>query len=197
MSQSFLSQNKNFLLIILSLTGCILSIIQPYLSGNFIDLLISKPNLKLIIQFSIFLMIVGLLSIIVSYISNMFIVKFQTRIAFKVNFDLVQHMQKIPILKFLKYNPAYLNNRINDDSNELVSFFLSNFITIFTQAGIILFSIIILFRTNLVIFYLSLFFIPLSVVLYLLLKKPIRFVLFRYIFYIERRFLVDEIVQPV
>lgn len=169
----FCHKTKIICLIILSLIGFILGVIQPYLSGNFIDLLISKPDMKIIIQFSILLMSIGLSSIVVSYISKTFIIKFQTQISFDVNIHLVQHMQKVPLLKLLKYNPAYLNSRINSDSNELVAFFLSNFITIFTQAGTIVFSVVVLFHANCFIFFISLIFVPLYIVLYLLLRKPI------------------------
>lgn len=166
-------KNKILKLVILLLASCILNLVQPYLIGQFIDILNNKKNLKYSIDYAVLLLMIGLTTVVITYISNQFTIRLKTKISFTVNNHLIQHMQKISILKFIKYNPSYLNNRINNDSNTIVSFFLDNFIAIVTEGITISFSIIMLYKTSKIIFCLLVVFIPSYLILFISLRKPI------------------------
>ena len=45
--------------------------------------------------------------------------------------NMIQHLRKISLLKFNKYDPTYLNQRVNSDSIALVTFYIENYLSVF------------------------------------------------------------------
>lgn len=163
-----------FLLTIFSILSTIVSIAVPYLNGQFIDLLIISADSGQVIRFALVIIAIGLFGVVVSYVNNMTVVKFTNRSGFDVISDTVGHVQKIPYDTFVsKFNPAYLIQRINTDSNVLVSFVISNIISVFLQAGSFIVVLYVIYTINIQIFLLTLAFLPIYMLCYVMLRKPL------------------------
>ena len=110
-------------ILILSLIIGLTNILQPYITGSFIDTLLLKLEEKmfLIKYFAIFTILSGLI-ILLAYINNIISVKVTTKIAYNINRDLISHLQSISISTLKKYDIAYLTQKINEDANQVTSY---------------------------------------------------------------------------
>lgn len=157
----------------LSLSIWLISLLTPYINSMLIDYLAYRKNIRSIYKVIVAIIIMAIFNISFSYISNMLIIKIQSKMSYDINFDLLEHLKKINILDVTKYEPVYLTQRINDDSNNIVSFFINNYLNIFVKFGTIIFSLLMFLIINKSIFYISLVSIPVYFTLYELLKKPL------------------------
>lgn len=173
--KKYLTKHKKLAskLAIFSILYWIISIISPYISGAYIDLLVEFVDYSIFIKLIGSFVIINFLELIIVYHQNMVTINLQNEIAFEINFDVIEHMKKIPIQWFNNKNSSYLNQRINSDSNLLSSFIVSNLVSCILNLltfGIVLF---LLCRINFKISLMLIIFIPLYVVCYYSLKKPL------------------------
>lgn len=120
-----------FILSILLIISWCISILLPSITGKFIDTLVYKNNIIVVKRYILLFIIISFINILNSYIVNILTIKIQTKMSFNVNFEIIEHLKKIPFLKIIKYDHIYLNQRINTDSNILISFFLNNYLNFF------------------------------------------------------------------
>lgn len=127
--KDYLFSMKSEILIfaILCILSSTISIALPLISGRFIDLLTTIENNIFFIKFLISFGCLGLIAIFLRYVLSINYATIQTRIAFMVNRDIVEHVQKIPLIKTLNIDSAYMTERINTDSNAITIFFISTF----------------------------------------------------------------------
>lgn len=127
-----------------------INISTTYITGKYVDILISNISIKIIYTFSIVFFILSVFNIIIGYISNIILSKLQVNMVFDINFDTLQYVKKLPIKFFKNIDSVYLNQRINADSNTIVNFLISlcNELTIQIISSIIVFGI--LLKKNLV-----------------------------------------------
>lgn len=129
-----------------------LSIVLPYYNGRFIDSISYKPNKATVVNYAIFIAILLISSIFINYLYGILNTKIKLDLSYNMYSDIISHIQKIPYIVYKKYNPTYLNQRINTDIARLWSFFLVYFINIFIQALSLIILIILIFELNVYIF---------------------------------------------
>ncbi|WP_077369140.1 ABC transporter transmembrane domain-containing protein [Anaerosalibacter sp. Marseille-P3206] len=162
-----------FIFLIFSIISWIISIGLPYITGNYIDSLMNFQNRQTIINFTIKILLIGIISIISSFIVSYSYVKVQTKSGMELNFKALEHISKMPILYFKNLDSAYLNQRINSDSNTLISFVLSNFLDILINALTLIIVFYISFKINRKLTMILILLIPLYLAIYFVFKKPL------------------------
>ncbi len=118
-----------------------MSIALPYLIGSYIDVLVRNQSGQEIIEFTKKILFVSVLNIISSFLVSYLYVKIQTKAMVNLNFDILNHVIKLPVLYLKDTDNVYLTQRINADSNTVISFVLRNFLEILTNALSIIFLI--------------------------------------------------------
>lgn len=150
--------------------------INPYLSGKIIDFIqLEKNSNKVFFLIGLFL-ILSLINIIISFFKNKLLIQFKSKASFNLNCDILDHIKKINILETKKYSSTYLTERINNDSNTLISYFIDNIWSLFLSIFTLGLSIYIIATINSkIIFILLIFFMPLYLLTYYLFKNKIKF----------------------
>lgn len=157
----------------LTLLSTGISVVSPYVNGLFIDCISYAGSKDEVIRLAIITIILGLLSVVFSYISQVFTAKLKTNFSYKMTMDLISYVQKTPFLLIQKLDPAYLTTRITGDVDSVLSFFLNNIVSFFLSIIVGIVSLIVLFRLNTILFFVSLFCIPAYIGLYYFLKGPL------------------------
>lgn len=172
-TKGFILKYKRYLLIyiFLSLISRAISIVFPFLTGVYIDLLITTDNNQVVTYVTLFILVTGIFSISSSFIQKYLYVKIQTKSMTDLNFHIVNHLVKVPIRYFEKKDSSYLNQRIYNDSNVVISFFLDNFINIISNALNIIILLYISFIINIKLTLTLLPMLPLYLLLYCLFGK--------------------------
>lgn len=103
----------------------IISILLPLITGTFIDKLILSPNISTIYSFCIILSGVSILNIIINYLMSVIGVSIKAKMSYELNKNVLFKIQEYPLLQINKIDPVYVNQRINADSNIVMSFVIS------------------------------------------------------------------------
>lgn len=139
---------KILVYVLISLIASAFTLFMPYISGKFIDQLILNPTRETIYYFSLIYLIIVVLQIILSYIISIIGVKLNTEISFSLNEAIISHLQKIPLIILDGQDIAYLNQRVNADSNSLINFCLSLLTGALINLISLIFSVYIILKTN-------------------------------------------------
>lgn len=151
----------------------VFGLIIPYINGKFIDFLAFYPNKKDIIYFSILYLVVGLIFALFTYINQILSSKLISQVSYEFRLSTFKHMMKIPLKKLKEYDSTYLNQRIEEDCNNIVSFIHNNFLTACFNLISMVIILLILLNINPIVFIFSILFIPLYTFIYLLFKKKL------------------------
>lgn len=160
-----------FCLLTLLSTG--ISVVSPYVNGLFIDCISYGGLPQSVVKLAVLTIMLGLFSIVLSYISQLFTAKLKTKFSYELTVSLISHVQRAPLLVVQKLDPAYLTSRITGDVDVVLSFFLNNIVSFFLSILVALISLFILFQLNMTLFIVSLCCIPAYVTLYFALKGPL------------------------
>lgn len=128
--KQFFKNKKSFILIGIMLITFIITSISPYLTGLFVDFLISNKNRQLVIYLSILIMVIGIMGILLSYLKNIMTVKITSKVSFDMLSDITQYFERVRLEIVEKNDPIYLTQQINTDVNVLSGFVISNFVSI-------------------------------------------------------------------
>lgn len=121
----FSMKREILIFVILCILSSTISIALPLISGSFIDLLTTIENNIFFIKFLISFGCLGLISIFLRYVLSINYAAIQTKVAFMVNRDIIEHVQKVHLIKTLNIDSTYMTERINTDSNAITIFILS------------------------------------------------------------------------
>lgn len=175
LSKKFLARYKSstltFLLIVLVVS--VISLLVPFVSGNFIDFLISNNSEPLLWRYCLAFAILSILGIFLGYFSNRIYIKTSTKISFDMTKDIVLHLQSLYITFIEKKNFAHLTQQIDADSKSITSFcflFLQNAIV---NTFKFIFPIIIIAFYNIKVFSILFSLTILYILIYGLFKKPL------------------------
>ena len=116
---------KFFTYIIVSYLIGSTAIIVPLITGNIINIITDIKNSNILLQNVIILSLIQLTQVFLQYLSNKMYIEIQARAAFSINCEVIHHIQKIPLSISGKFNSTYLTQRVNNDSNLLISFIIS------------------------------------------------------------------------
>ncbi|WP_138206454.1 ABC transporter ATP-binding protein [Haloimpatiens lingqiaonensis] len=163
---------KNYMMGIISLRIIlwIVELIQPYIISSYID------KLKLItvdelLRFTKIIAVLFIIRIVISFINNIIITKFNTKSYFDLAYDVIEHVKRVPLFYFNDTNAAYLNERINFDSNEVVSFITNKGINFVINIFMCIGSLCFCFSISLKITLILSFSIPFNLIIYFKFKK--------------------------
>ena len=84
-------------ILVIQFISVILSTLLPYMNGMFVDMLIDIKNVEEVIKYAITIAGVGIISLFLSYIYNLKIMKVKNNISFEINSRGILHLQKIPL----------------------------------------------------------------------------------------------------
>ena len=174
--KKFLFEYKGYLsiFVISSILSTIITTIIPIYNGKFIDALIGSNDFDEILQFIIIIIPLSLIGSVLQYASNIYSVKLSSASSFDDLSNEVKHIQKIPYDSFIsKFNPAYLVKRLSIDLETVYNFVIGNVVSIPLQAAAFCFSIAVIASISYQILAVSILFLPIYVVCYALLKKPL------------------------
>lgn len=162
-----------YLYIFLSVFLSMISIILPYLSGKYIDVLIKSTSYKNIMFIVITIILLNLINILLGYITSIFSFKINSELTFNITNRVIVHIQKIPISNIINDDPAYLTQRINEDANVISSFFTSNISNFIIKWAVLCVSMYFLIMINSIFFIFTLIFLFFQIVIFFSTKKII------------------------
>jgi len=157
--------------IFLALTTVIITILSPYILGDFIDNLIKGADVYTILRFCLIFGGLGLFSIVKGYITSLLYVKIQNKMGYGFNKAVLRHIQRASLSYINKKDIAYISSRVNNDANSLIGFCISVLQSIITNAIMLVIPFIVLFMLNRFITLLMLLFLAVYLLLYFACKK--------------------------
>lgn len=125
-----------------------ISIISPYLSGQYIDYLVNKIPLKIFALFILAIAILNVLQIGLRYTQSVLVTKLSYRIIYQVSNDVFQKIFQSEYKYYSNIDNAYMVDQISKDSNAVVTFLTSNVINFFLQSATIVTSAAFVFRAD-------------------------------------------------
>lgn len=161
------------ILIVLNLVSMGFGLALPVISGKYIDFLINIKKVEVVYYFSLLIFIIGTINIILNFNINTFNTRVTTECAFSINQSVIKHLQKVPLTYTHQFSSTFLTEQINNDSNELVSFFLNIYLNVFIKGAVILISFIIIFSISPLLTFVLVSVVPLYVLFYFLMKKKL------------------------
>lgn len=174
-TKKILSSNKvNFFqIILLSIFLSVIEVIAPYLNGKFIDKLVSQEKSSILLEIFAFIFLIEAVYIAFMYAYSIATEKLQSNCIFKFKMFVLEHLRRVPILEMQKYNPIYLNERINQDVTELSSVMINNFTNLIFRGLLFLVYITIVFSLNKEICYCLICVLPIYVIVYKKYQKQL------------------------
>ncbi|MEK3901641.1 ABC transporter ATP-binding protein [Paenibacillus sp. FSL R7-0179] len=173
---TYLKKNKIRILILflamLISTG-LSSLLLPYYNGRYFDNLTTILSINNATKILLILLTINITSLIISNVVSVFHNTINTRIAFDINLDLIDHIQKVPIEYSRQFNSSFLTEHINSDSNVVSSYFINIITQGVTNLLVLFITMFLLWKINSTIFLVFLLTIPIYVGLYLIFRKPI------------------------
>lgn len=166
------SRQLFFYILLCIVLGCF-SLATPYVSGNFVDYLITGNSIGNLLQYCALYLSLSLGSVVLGYISNKLFISLQTRMGFELNRDVISHIQHLPLSFIETADTSYLNQKANNDSNALMTFCISIIQSIVINFFTILLSFLVIFSFNPLIAISLFVLIPCYFIVYQILKKKL------------------------
>ena len=162
------------LLSMVIISSAFLSLINPWIMGNFIDFLSNNDRLGMDTSGYMMLFVSStILSLSASYIHNIIVVKYSTKIVFDISKTTLEHIESVNNNDLGMLNSSSLAQAINSDTNQIVNFVFSfidcavkNFIELIVSAYFLI-------KINCTIFIIVVIFFILYIFLYYIVKEKI------------------------
>jgi len=111
-----------FLYIAISIIVSASVLISPYIIGDFIDQLMSADDISFIRRYFAIFGSISLAILLLGYVSGQLYIRLQTLLGYALNRDFIKKLQHAPLSFTSHQDTAYLNQRINNDTNSLIIF---------------------------------------------------------------------------
>ena len=160
-----------YILISLAITS--LGILSPYITGDFLDSLIRGEDISVILRFCAIFATLSILKILLGFITSIMYTKMQISIGSELNRDTIYHIQNLSLSFINKNDGAYLNQRVNNDSNSVIIFCITILQNIITNVVMFVVPFIILLNMNFSIAIIIIIFNTIYILLYIAFKKPL------------------------
>lgn len=171
--KNYFKNKVAYILLIIFILIFIINVFMPYLNGQFIDFLLINKNPNNVIKFSLFIMMLGIISIASSYFLNVASIKILNKTTFKLIDNFLINLMRLNLEKIEKYNTAYLTQRIITDVNTICSFVIQNYLPMILNGVTLIITIILFIKINPLLLILVISFIPIYSITYIKLKKPL------------------------
>lgn len=162
-----------FLILFLQTLASLTTLITPYINGHFVDILVSSQEYQDILLFTAIAFIISFFGIMTGYIFRIIQLKTKGYMSFELNLKIIEHIQRIPIEKFEKYESTYMNQRIRGDCDTVTSFWISNFMSAIMNVIILVSMSTLLLSLNKALFLIIIIFIPIYCFIYNIMRKPL------------------------
>ena len=160
-----------YVLIVISTTA--ISILSPYIIGDFLDTLIEGGNLGVIIRFSAIFGVLSLLRVVKGYITSIMYIKMQTQMSYNLNRDVIEHIQGLSLSYINQNNSAYLSQRASSDSVSLIAYSIGILQNMITNVIMLVVPFIVMLHMNWLVAVLMMGFIAVYAIFYHVFKKPL------------------------
>lgn len=100
----------------------ITSLSSMYISGLYINVLVTGVNWNLILKYMLVLAGLIIWEIMFNYWNVMRYYQTQANLVFYINYYVLKHIKRIRLSFFDDKDPAYLNQRVNEDINSIVNY---------------------------------------------------------------------------
>jgi len=151
----------------------VVSITIPYIIGDFLDALVYDGDVSAIIRFSLIFAGLNIIRIIKGFISSRMYVYMQAHMSYSLNMDTLRRVQNFSLTYINKNDSAYLSQRINSDSGEIIIFCITVLQNILSNLTMLILPFIILLFINWPIAILLSIFLGAYILLYFLFRKPL------------------------
>lgn len=157
----------------LGLLLCVVDTMLPTMLGQFINLFESDVTFKTLLGFIGVLAFLYVLKEIGNYFSKMVYIRLQTNSAFALNLEIVEHLKKLSPLVVGKNDSAYLSQRINNDANDILIFFIGSVTNLIFSALSTIIILVLIFVMDRKAFLITLILLFLYLAVYVLFKRTI------------------------
>ena len=151
----------------------VLSLLSPYVSGNFIDALLKMETYKPLVRYCILFGSISIVIVVINYTVNQLFTHLRINISYKINMKLLNHMRKVSILYMQKYTAVSVTQKINYDSNSITTFGLQTAQNILINIMTLTLPLGALFRFNVKIGIILMLLIAVYLVTYIGFRKPL------------------------
>lgn len=165
----YLKRHKQKVLIYTFVT-CLLwgiSVFTPFIMGIYIDVLVAKQPLKLVMYFIVAVAAIEILHIFAQYLGTYSATQLNNVFLYDITNDIFQKIFSSKLSEFKKIDSAYLIDQITTDAANIVSFFSGNITNIFLQALTIIVSSFIVLKSDVLISILIFSLLPIYVISYI------------------------------
>jgi len=144
--------NRVILFIFLAILSNSIAILQPYISGEFIDNLIMKNDYDFLSGFCLLFALVSLSSLLMGYLKTMIYINISSKSSFQFNKHVLNHIQKSSLNYASENESSKLTQQVNNDTINLISFSLNLIQNMFTNIIYLIIPLIYIYMLNLYIF---------------------------------------------
>lgn len=175
MCKKYLKSHISLLVIYIALCvgTSLFSMAMPYITGSFIDRLIKAVNADFLWYYCGLFAALNIAQTLIGYVSGRMYIHLQMNMGFEFNKDTVEHVQKTSLTYTDRQDTAYLSQRINNDTNNLIIFCIGLIQNIIINALSIAVPFAILYYFNRQIAFLVMGLTAIYVLVYYITKKPI------------------------
>lgn len=144
------------------------SVYAPYISGLYIDCLVSGTTKTTFFTFIILIIAINILQLILKYLQSIVSTKVTQILVYYISDTAFQKIFLSQYSKYVNINAAYYIDLINKDSHTIVQFIVSNITNFIFQSATIIISGIIIFRADKLLCFIIFSLIPFYVITFLL-----------------------------
>lgn len=129
--KKFFSQAGSYFFVLMTLLSFVITSINPFLNGKFIDFLVYNINVDKIFCFSVLIMLVGILGVLISYFTNVQSIKIMNNTSFGLLHETLKDIEHTKLNIIEKIDSSYMTQKLISDVNLISNFVIANFITVF------------------------------------------------------------------
>lgn len=151
----------------------VFSLLVPYISGDFIDFLISAPSKELLYKYCLIFAFVSVIGVVLGFVANRLYVKLETQLTFDINASTIKHIQKLSISVLKNKDMAQLAQQVQVDSKSVINFCFDILQNILLNVIKFLIPFIVLLSFNFSILFLMLFLVGVYFLTFYLFRSPL------------------------
>lgn len=158
---------------LLSILSTVIDFILPYINGLYIDKLLNEKDISTLKEVLLIICVISGSLFLIGYILNILRLKITSDISFRILNEEIKHLQRVEFLKLINIDSAYLSQRINEDSNQLVTFFVDNIVRVFSDFAMLIGGLYLIARLNFKFFFVIFILILFQIITYISSKNII------------------------
>lgn len=145
----FKNHGKSLLLLLVFTLICsVFSIGMTYIGGMYIDIVVEAKDMSNIYRVCIILFVITCVSLIAKYGITYQSGTVTETLIYHLKKRVLEHLKKISVIEYNKYNISYLAKRIDEDSRQIVRFIMNCFSSTFVKTIEIMAIFMIVFSLN-------------------------------------------------